>query len=837
MKITRNYNLPKILSIRLEEGSSVSLKNSKEFLGRLVQFSWRLISICFVSDDYRKLASRIKFAINFGSYLLALKKRHGEVFVITYLKTSVLAIQRRVAGVRSSPRELAPQFPLPRYLNGLPAIIPQESRKAILAKNVKEIRWWLTLFSIYRIISIDSKVKLNTITDPFSGDIESTKSLGDSLSRLTSSLLPSLRSDFSILRPKRVLPITKASPSNTESWKGFFTDISALSRYPQIYQSMISYSKEIGSDFHSWMEMARIKGESVVATSQGPTPLSSLGSFKPSYANRAIGQLSFKTEAAGKVRTFALVDLWTQSLLYPLHKYLQRVLRKLPNDGTFDQNAASVRVREKAIAAGQSYGYDLSAATDRLPLSIQVDIMTSLTNRKIALLWAFILTGREYHIYDNPEQLQRIGAKPGALTYQVGQPMGAYSSWCMLAITHHMIAQLAARLAGKSLTSWYEGYEVVGDDIIFFDKAVGAMYLSIMESLGVPINLSKSVIAPCEPVAEFVKRFSVGNTDCSPLSWGQFYQLNNQMGRVSLAHFLSKRDMTRQVGKLIELTVTHKKGKRGKTLNAWINLLAIKANHGDLSYEDFLRFLIPSWIKDHPFMGFIPFGTWRTIFKQTGFVASGVKPVTIVNQVLTNDSIPSGLKKKDSMRYAWWSLWVKALQIMWIDKVVKEFSKATSRDFFPNAKAKWLSGVFEYGEKNINVPDPYTFDDRLEATKIGEELSWVGIGLTDTTHDFPYLDSINLRTLPASDEETGEILTDWVWPRANELTLNELVSHFEGAQSYVRYYNWMDSKVEAKAVNRDMSSFFDDLRRAQKLIVKGRVPMHAPVLSGRWDVS
>jgi hypothetical protein len=57
------------------------------------------------------------------------------------------------------------------------------------------------------------------------------------------------------------------------------------------------------------MEMARIKGESVVATSQGPTPLSSLGSFKPSYANRAIGQLSFKTEAAGKVRTFALVDL------------------------------------------------------------------------------------------------------------------------------------------------------------------------------------------------------------------------------------------------------------------------------------------------------------------------------------------------------------------------------------------------------------------------------------------------------------------------------------------------------------------------------------------------
>lgn len=139
MKITRDYNLHNTSS-RLEEGVSVSLRDPKGFLDRLFQFSWRLISVCFCSDDYRVLTKRIKFAINFGTYLLSLYKRHGEFFVVTYLKTSVLAIQRKVAGKPSSPRELAPDLPLPRYINGLPAIIPQESRAAIRAGNVKEIR-------------------------------------------------------------------------------------------------------------------------------------------------------------------------------------------------------------------------------------------------------------------------------------------------------------------------------------------------------------------------------------------------------------------------------------------------------------------------------------------------------------------------------------------------------------------------------------------------------------------------------------------------------------------------------------------------------------------------
>lgn len=40
-----------------------------------------------------------------------------------------------------------------------------------------------------------------------------------------------------------------------------------------------------------------------------------------------------------------------------------------------------------------------------------------------------------------------------------------------------------------------------------------------------------------------------------------------------------------------------------------------------------------------------------------------------------------------------------------------------------------------------------------------EEISWIGIGLTDKTHDFPFLDAINLRTRPvAVESDTGEVI-------------------------------------------------------------------------------
>jgi hypothetical protein len=136
-----------------------------------------------------------------------------------------------------------------------------------------------------------------------------------------------------------------------------------------------------------------------------------------------VGQLSTKMEAAGKIRVFAMVDVWTQSALKPLHLYLFSFLKSLPNDGTFDQHASVLRCMQKSAVSGCSYGYDLSAATDRLPIALQVSVLTAFFDAAFAEAWRQLLVDRIYILKD----IDKKGVFH-ALKYSVGQPMGALSS-------------------------------------------------------------------------------------------------------------------------------------------------------------------------------------------------------------------------------------------------------------------------------------------------------------------------------------------------------------------------------------------------------------------------
>jgi len=79
--------------------------------------------------------------------------------------------------------------------------------------------------------------------------------------------------------------------------------------------------------------------------------------------------------------------------------------------------------------------------------------------------------------------------------------MGAYSSWAMLAITHHVIVRIASTRLG---IKHFDAYAVLGDDIVIKHNEVAKEYLRLMETLGVGINLGKSVIS--KDFAEFAKR-------------------------------------------------------------------------------------------------------------------------------------------------------------------------------------------------------------------------------------------------------------------------------------------------------------------------------------------
>jgi len=92
--------------------------------------------------------------------------------------------------------------------------------------------------------------------------------------------------------------------------------------------------------------------------------------------------------------------------------------------------------------------------------------------------------------------------------------MGALSSWAMLALTHHLIVQLAAKRVG--ITGWFSHYAVLGDDVVIANEAVAKSYLVIMSDLGLDINLSKTITSEIG-VFEFAKRLIQFDTEFTPI--------------------------------------------------------------------------------------------------------------------------------------------------------------------------------------------------------------------------------------------------------------------------------------------------------------------------------
>jgi len=85
--------------------------------------------------------------------------------------------------------------------------------------------------------------------------------------------------------------------------------------------------------------------------------------------------------------------------------------------------------------------------------------------------------------------------------------MGAYSSWAMLALTHHLLVQIAAIRAGAvPLGTWFTEYAVLGDDLVIADKRVADSYLQLLKEMGMEVNLYKSLLSDTGRCLEFAKR-------------------------------------------------------------------------------------------------------------------------------------------------------------------------------------------------------------------------------------------------------------------------------------------------------------------------------------------
>lgn len=420
-----------------------------------------------------------------------------------------------------------------RTNKGIPRFILQSDRVRLRNQDYAVEKFYQTVFNLMRILTFKGKPKLASITAPFSG----------SMTFINNEVIPFIP-DFvrAILRQHNPFTaweggvtwvgltkvITTGRPAVMQYLLDKYRDLSPLwlaksaagthhdgvqvSSHPYLMLRTIRtiLSSDIAKEFQYFIDLLPVNAPFKKAFQEG-CAVAYL--FKPLFT---LGKLGIKEEAAGKVRLFAMAPTWFQILLEPVHSMIFEILRGIRQDGTFDQLRP---LAGHATKYKEAFSLDLTAATDRLPLVIQTELLSVLTgSREFAHNWGRLLTGIDYAVRSMEYGLNEI------VRYSVGQPMGALSSWPSLAITHHFIVQLSAwRASVVPVGHWFKDYAVLGDDVVIFNRAVAVEYRRVISLIGMEIGLHKSILSRKGTMVEFAKRIFHCGVDVSPVPFKEFF--------------------------------------------------------------------------------------------------------------------------------------------------------------------------------------------------------------------------------------------------------------------------------------------------------------------------
>jgi hypothetical protein len=216
------------------------------------------------------------------------------------------------------------------------------------------------------------------------------------------------------------------------------------------------------------------------------------------------GKISIIREKSGKVRLVASPDYYSQKALKPIHDWLMALLRTIPMDCTFDQRAAVPKIGKWQDSGRTVYSFDQSSCTDLFPMVCQLPILSARFGEPIAEAVRTVMCDREWEIKLKPGRTKVV-------TWGVGQPMGLYASWPLMALAHHLLVQFSywRTSKGRKSKDVFRDYVICGDDIVIGSKSVAESYLKVVKTLGMKVNLTKSHISGgktwIDPVSEFAK--------------------------------------------------------------------------------------------------------------------------------------------------------------------------------------------------------------------------------------------------------------------------------------------------------------------------------------------
>ena len=349
--------------------------------------------------------------------------------------------------------------------------------KPILNSNefdVPSMKLLLTIYSISRGFRLPPQASFDTITGPS-----------------TMKEYPFESKDFSLfwkdlgyserLKPKRSIEFrnfhkTSNAGPNGQALMYSLNDLFLMT--PEFIQDIITLG---GPKLKSYIDLTIKYGSFIM-------------NFFP-FKKGTIRKLIAFPDKEGKTREVAIFDYYSQTSLIPLHKYLFKALKKIPQDFTFNQTGYMSSLSHAEIY----YSIDLTAFTDRFPIRVNKDLLEARIGPEKADAWQRIMT-----------QSFTLGNE--TISYQVGNPMGAYSSWNSTTLSHHFVIWKACKNKGikwKTLP-----YAMLGDDLVIGNQTVALEYCRLIRTLGVHWSKEKTHVS--KHFFEFAKRFHWNDKNISP---------------------------------------------------------------------------------------------------------------------------------------------------------------------------------------------------------------------------------------------------------------------------------------------------------------------------------
>lgn len=435
-------------------------------------------------------------------------RSRGMIFLIAWNKAVRSNLLNYLSGNSSrDPLSACTRDGIPRALGPL---IPLIRGRSYLA-----ITMCLTVLMSTRSLKLKPEPNINTIEAPFNGDLANVSIFVSDFWRALG-YRPQVKTDK--LRANLNHYRTKKGPNG----HSLSTSVIDANNLPL---ELIEDLKVVGGPLLS-MTIKSLRNQSFLYYF--------LSRYMKVIGGSSFRRLSYFPDKEGKTRVIGILDWWSQAALKPLHTYLANTLKKIRQDCTLDQS----KFKETLKGAEIYYSVDLSAATDRFPIALISNLLKAQLPHNYVEAWSRVMVGHPFDYRDRK------------VSYNVGNPMGAYSSFNSFALTHHYLIFYCCKVLGlewKTLP-----YALLGDDIVIGNKSVGELYMQIIKQLGLeysPLKTHKS-----KDFFEFAKRYYLDGKEISPFPFSAIKecqksvtQLTTLLFELNVRNFIPSKSITESI--------------------------------------------------------------------------------------------------------------------------------------------------------------------------------------------------------------------------------------------------------------------------------------------------